>query len=55
MPSSTPERKSLQTSLGTVSYRDEGEGTPVLFIHGFLMSGAQRGPTMHLRAVLSPR
>jgi pimeloyl-ACP methyl ester carboxylesterase len=35
----TQERKEIQLSAGRIHYREEGQGKPVVFVHGFLVDG----------------
>jgi pimeloyl-ACP methyl ester carboxylesterase len=34
-----PQVKELQLSQGTIRYRDDGEGKPIVFVHGLLVNG----------------
>jgi pimeloyl-ACP methyl ester carboxylesterase len=36
----------VQVSSGTIRYRDEGTGRPILFVHGVLVNGALWGPVV---------
>lgn len=44
-------RTSVTLEQGTIDYRDEGEGDPLVFVHGLLVDGRLwRGVTPHLQA-----